>query len=596
MPPDLRASIARAEAISFDVFDTLFIRPLDEPENVFDMLGEKFGIHDFRRLRQDAQAQAFRRMQEEGQNEITLNGIYGCLDVLPVSCDALRRAEYELELALTLPNPELVALFKDVAGRKPVVITSDMYLPESFFKELFRRHGLPDVPMFISSDQNATKRDRGELFDIVSNTLGIPHPGILHIGDNPFSDIQQAKAKGLSTFHYEGASQRRLVPPASPSAALARGMARIHDVPLPRNSLYDLGFLYGGPAAIGFLHWIEQQALQDGIDLILFVSRDGYVLERIARRGDVKLPVPFAYFEGTRVSFTLAATDETNYAEQIEFLIAGSQDLAPTEVLERIGVPLPADHVMADLGLSRDVVLNVETTSRLRAFLFAYRWEVLKVCRRNRRGLFQYLLAHGIAPGMKIAMVDIGWNGTTVEAFHDALGKLFDVELTGYYLCLTDHPDCLRRRQKVPLKALISTASVPIDTIERVYANRVAVELFFSAPHYPVIGYERTSDGQVRIIEDAGRSRINDWPGTSAELIRGIEDFSERFSLTCRAADYRPNPLDTVSPLTDFVTSINEKTVKVFSSMSNFDAWASSRNRNMEFADYVSIAPSRERT
>lgn len=56
--------IAHAEVISFDFFDTLFSRPLADPEDAFDILGEKLNIKDFRARRQDAQTKAFRTMKK----------------------------------------------------------------------------------------------------------------------------------------------------------------------------------------------------------------------------------------------------------------------------------------------------------------------------------------------------------------------------------------------------------------------------------------------------------------------------------------------------------------------------------------------------
>jgi predicted HAD superfamily hydrolase len=588
MPSDLKVYIAQTDVISFDVFDTLFVRPLHDPEDLFDIVGEKFGITEFRRLRREAQAQAFRRMHEREQKEITLQGIYECFGSLPVPVEALRQAEYELELALTIPNPELISLFCRSVLDKQVVITSDMYLPREFFVELFQRYGLPEVPMFISSDRNATKRDRGELFDIVAAALGVSPREILHVGDNQFSDIQQAKAKGLKTFHYRNTRKPVPIQSSSTSASIASSVIRIVEPAPQSNSFHELGFMYGGPAAVGFLNWIKQESVKDQIDLILFVSRDGYVLERLAKRDETGTFPRFSYFKGSRVSFSLAATDETNFERQIDFLIAGSQELAPVEVLERIGVPPPADHVMEDLGLGNDVVIGPEIEDRLRSFLYAYRWEILKVCRRNRQGLFQYLIDLGIVPGMRIAMVDVGWNGTTQDAFQAALNKLIDVDLIGYYLCLTDLPDCLRRRQTLNMKALITSNSVSPDIVQQVYANRVAIELFFSAPHYPVIGYQRMENGSLQVIEDPGRTSKHNLCHVCNELIHGMEEFSEYFAQVCRSIGHSPKPLETVAPLLSFVTSINESTLNLLSSVRNFDAWASSRNRDMALSDYIS--------
>ena len=407
---DLEQKIAEADAVSFDFFDTLFVRSLLNPEDVFDILGKRFGISDFRNLRRAAQTEAFRRMHQLGLKEITLAGIYACFDPLAVPPEEIMLAEYELELSLVHPNAELIELFlKTVASGKTVVLTSDMYLPVEFFNEAFLRYNLPLVPMFVSSSSNATKRDQGELFDIVAAELKLVHRRILHIGDNLHSDVKQANAKGLTAFHYQ---EYRCPPPlkhSAPEASLARGLLRKHVNETEPNSYRELGFLYGGPAAVGFLDWITVQARRDNIDRVLFLARDGYVLERIAKsRTDNQLPL-FNYFLGSRVAFTLAAMTDANFSEFLPFLVSGSEGLSPYELLERIGVPPPADKVMENLGLSASAIITHSQLESVQEFLYAYRWEILKVCRANRRALFAYLNALGIRPGNRVALIDVGW-------------------------------------------------------------------------------------------------------------------------------------------------------------------------------------------
>ena len=126
--------IERATVISFDFFDTLFVRPLANPEDAFDILGQQFSISDFRDRRRAAQSEAFRRMHATGRKEITLTDIYACFTKTDVSNSELMAAEYALELALIEPNPEMFRLFSTlIAAGKRVVITSDMYFSENFF-------------------------------------------------------------------------------------------------------------------------------------------------------------------------------------------------------------------------------------------------------------------------------------------------------------------------------------------------------------------------------------------------------------------------------------------------------------------------------
>jgi predicted HAD superfamily hydrolase len=587
MLDELISKISQADVVSFDVFDTLFVRPVASPEDAFDILGERFGIENFRGLRQQAQARAFQVMHERGQREITLDGIYECFESPSAPAAVLRDAEFELELELTVPNPRLIDIFREAVSRKPVVVTSDMYLPRAFFDALFARHGLAPSAIFISSERNATKRDHGELFDIVARHMQVAPRRILHVGDNPVSDIERAKQRGLATFHYVDAVHVPAAKAIAPATSLATGLIRAVSESPEAGSFTELGFRFGGPAAVGFLDWIASKAKRDRIDFVLFVSRDGYALERLASAAPSAWLPKFAYFKGSRVAFTLAATDEGNFDTQLAFLLSGCDALSPFEVLERIGVTPPSDSVMRDFGLGPEVQINGANMTRMREFLSAYRSEVLRVCRKARRGLFQYLNEVGIERGMRVAMIDVGWNGTTQEAFDRALRKITDIELYGYYLCLTDFADCVRRRGTLRMDALLSSESIARERVERVYANRVAIELFFSAPHDAVIGYEPSDRGPVGVLEDPGRVPFRSHAQISQQIVDGIERFAEKYGDLCRAIGLVPDPLSTALPVVNFVETIDAKTMELLASIDNFDAWASTRNNKMSMSSYI---------
>lgn len=586
----LEAGIAKADAVSFDVFDTLFVRPLVDPEDLFDLLGERFDIPSFRELRCAAQVEAFREMAANGQAEITLDGIYACLRGLPAGIRPkdVRDAEYALELMLTRPNRQLWPVFLEAARQKPVVVTTDMYLPKRFFVELFERHGAPRVPMFVSSERNATKRDSGALFDQVVVELGIEPGQVLHIGDNPLSDVQRAREKGLRAIHYRqpwvGAKPTHA---DTLSASLAAALPRVEAPKTTADSFYGVGYCYGGPAARGFLAWIRDRAAEDKIDALYFLSRDAYILEHLARRGDVTGLPPFAYLPGSRVAFTLAATLESNFAGRLDFLLSGALGLKPREVLERIDVPVPAARTMRELGLGDEVPLGEANMPRMRSFLLAYRHAILTVCHRNRRGLYQLLRESGIKPGMRIAIVDVGWAGSTQEAFCQALARMCPVEIHGYYLALTDTPECNARRAAMPMRAMFGKDSVGGAMLQRLYAKRVAIEQLFSAPHNTVIGYRMPAGSSVQPVMDPGRGADQHTVTFVGEILKGVADFSQDFNHICHELGHAPDPFGTTGPVLDFADSVGLNGYSVLDTIRNFDAWGSSVNHRMTASNYL---------
>ncbi|MDD3802071.1 MAG: HAD family hydrolase [Desulfuromonas sp.] len=583
---ELHAQMAEVDVISFDFFDTLFIRPLCEPEDLFDLLGQQFSIKNFRQIRQEAQAEAFRRMIQAGRKEITLAEIYECFQPQSVPNRLLLQAEYELELALVQLNPELVASYNyALESKKTVIIVSDMYLPKSYFEAALRAQCYEPPLLFISADRNATKRDHGELFDHVVKELNVVPERILHIGDNQQSDIQQARKKGLHAFYYRDARRPQPLQGAPVAASIAHGLIRTTGRSFPKDSFEELGFLFGGPASVGFAAWLAEQAKADAVDHILFLARDGYGLTQIINHAVGDTLPPVHYFLGSRVAFWLAAMTEENFHQFLPDLLSGAIGLSPYELLERIGVPAPAPEVMAAVSLSDDSVITVDCMDRLCRFFYAWRGPILQVCRRNRQALFAYLGALGIRSGSRVALVDVGWNGTTQEAFEKAVRPMLALDVHGYYFCLADTANRIRRQASMQMKAMFSSATESVELVAQLYADRVAVELFFSAPHGTVIGWQLVED-QIVPVEDWGRAPVGQMQEAIAAIVSGTKAFAQSYGQQKKRLGLTVEPRDEAWPLINLVTTKKWKNSLLFSKLINFDAWGSSRNRDIVLHDY----------
>lgn len=594
----LSQKIAAAQVVSFDFFDTLFVRPLRAPEDIFDIIGQHFGIANFHQLRRQAQQQAFQEMISRGRKEISLQDIYACFPPQHLPAQQLLQAEYELELNIIEPNPEVAQLYTQaVAQAKSVVIISDMYLPEAFFISALKKHNLPLVPLYVSAARNATKRDYGELYEIVLDSLGIPAEDLLHIGDNQHSDITQAQRKGLQTHFYaqESVSEMAKVVATplhtsieAPSVASSLASAffqrsqHLRDPATPE----ALGFLYGGPAATGFLDWIAEQSHKDKIDKILFLARDGYVLHQIVEHGVAPHLPPTAYLKGSRVYFLLCTLTHQNFAQLLPELLTGAIGLSAYELFERLGVAPPAETVMDHLGFPDCNKITQSNLIQHARLLTAFRSEILRIAQRNRQVLYGYLHSLGIHSGQRLAIVDVGWNGTTQKFFAQAVQPMFDLHIQGYYFCLANSDHCQQRLKTQKMKALFSSETCSHKQISQLYANRVLIELFFSAPHPSIIGLERV-DNKAQHIVDRGRSEDLRLPDTVTALTTGTLGYAQKLyrfkAQTQRNVDCR----ESAQILVDFAVSGCWKHSNVLADLHNFDAWGSSRNVKVKLADQL---------
>lgn len=569
-----RERLEASRVVSFDVFDTLFVRLVAAPEDVFDLVGARHGIAEFRRHRAEAQTQAFVRMHERGRHEIDLDGIYECLPDLGVPADVLKRSEWEIELAVLRVNPQVRAVLDWARERgKPCVLNSDMYLPRAFFDELCAREKVEVDAVFVSSERQATKRDHGALFALVAQEMGAAPSDILHVGDNPLSDIERGREMGFATAHYLAD-----IGPRSPAPdiahSLATGVSRYQTYLTGRSPWWHQGYAAGAPATLALLDWLKVRTKADGIDLLLFLSRDGFTLHALWPQDGL----PSRYFTCSRVLLVLAAMNDRSFEANLPFLLSGAEGLCLSDILARIGLDVPDEAFLNDLSLSAGMVFTRDRRVLFESLLRVLRGRILQVCIACRRGLHAYCHQVGIRDGMRLGIVDVGWKGSTQAAFVDVVGSLFDVSVKGYYLCL--HKDAHRERPGLEMEAMISERTHAAEAIAGLYANRVVAELFFSAPHGSVVGARLEPDGTVAFVEDPGRGADPRLPAIAEEVDAGIrEGVAEIRTLLAGLPEGLPKELSSealIAPLLRLARAPSADEARVIGSIYNFDSWGSS--------------------
>ena len=194
------------KAVSFDVFDTLVLRPFYYPTDLFSYLSfdfNKLAKSDsyvyFEQIRIDAEKLCRKKLQANGSGaeDITLGDIYACLaetyGLGKALADEMQALELKAEKRFCYARKtakELYGLAKYLG--KKVIAVSDMYLPEQTVKEILQNCGYEMDEVFVSSERKTGKWS-GNLYKYVQKTLALPKRSFLHIGDSLGSDVIQAK-------------------------------------------------------------------------------------------------------------------------------------------------------------------------------------------------------------------------------------------------------------------------------------------------------------------------------------------------------------------------------------------------------------------
>ena len=300
--------VDKAQVVSFDVFDTLLVRPYLKPTDLFLHLEKVYSKPLFGICRVEAEAAA-RYLHPELQ-DVTLDMIY---DEIDDEFKDMKQRELEWEEMTLRANPELKQVYDyALAKGKRIIISSDMYLPSVFIAAVLRKNGYDGWErIYMSGELNACKYS-GALFRRALSELGVEPRHMLHIGDNRRADYSKPRRLGICAVQCCTPaalflrSHRRY-------AALARGKVRTlgesivaavlaYDWQLRRCGLRaqrsyweTLGYQYGGPVGYGFSRFIEAQARACGAERLLFVARDGYLLQKIFALFGSGLPTAYVY-------------------------------------------------------------------------------------------------------------------------------------------------------------------------------------------------------------------------------------------------------------------------------------------------------------
>jgi HAD superfamily hydrolase (TIGR01549 family) len=196
------------ECVSFDVFDTLLLRPLYTPKDLFRFLdgdfiritGDKFASFHDARVSCEGQA----RLNCPTRQDIAIEGIYEALgeryNLSEADTNFLLERELSLELEFSAPRGSILEIFElaRFAGKK-IIIISDMYLPGGFIAKLLEKNGYAGYDkLYVSSDTGLSK-STGDLYKYAVKDAGLDPNRVLHIGDNWQSDVVRAKDAGFGT-------------------------------------------------------------------------------------------------------------------------------------------------------------------------------------------------------------------------------------------------------------------------------------------------------------------------------------------------------------------------------------------------------------
>lgn len=277
------------EYISFDIFDTLIFRTVEKPEHIFHLVNAQYikkhgeAVSDFSKKRIEAEIEA---RKDNCWNEITIDQIYSKLPYDEVICNRLKNMEKEIEIKNCIPNERMIEIVKKCNQiGKIVVIISDMYLDRYTIDGILKKSSVEYKKLYISSEIGQTKA-QGDLFKYVLDDMNIRCEKIIHIGDNLISDVENPRKYGISSMEriegelfnpiHNKKRNKKSIEKEQIHCFLDRSFQNQNGV----SSDFNIGFGVIGPMIFEFCQWLHDKVLENKIDKLFFVAREGYFIKK----------------------------------------------------------------------------------------------------------------------------------------------------------------------------------------------------------------------------------------------------------------------------------------------------------------------------
>lgn len=307
--PEIKNEIEKHKIISFDIFDTLLLRPYLQPTDLFLHIEKVYKAPFFRVLRQEAEKNA--RKAHSAAEDITFDEIYDCIDE---AFKPLKSVELEFEEMVLRANPELKQVYDyaKALGRK-IVIVSDMYLPDDFLANVLKKNGFSGFDgLYVSGNIGKTKSTGNLYRQVLADFPGVQPQDMLHIGDNKKADVKVPLGLGIDAVYYPqvmkkymrqyprleyfGRYARRNLGGSILLGMLADRWQRQRCGVIPQDDYWAwLGYCYGGPVAYSYSRFVEKEAVRNDLKQLLFVARDGYVLQKVLQTFDSGIENAYVY-------------------------------------------------------------------------------------------------------------------------------------------------------------------------------------------------------------------------------------------------------------------------------------------------------------
>lgn len=505
----LKQKIDRADVVSFDLFDTLVMRKIFSPEDVFRLLGEmakgKLGIgEDIAQLRATIAAKC--------GSCATLDEIYikikKEMSLSEDTLEILKKTEKDIDIGLCEARRDIAKLYEySKNSGKEVYLISDMYYSTTDISHILKHCGISDLDethIWVSSEKKCDKIS-GEMWLEYAKQMD-SEKKYLHIGDNAEGDIQNPKKHGIDTYYVMSAKEMLK---NSSAAVLASSINTVSDslclglviekvfnspfalsdtkgrVSFEKEDIY--GYCVYGPLLEKFLLWLYGNSRRDCIEKLLFFARDGYFLvkdyDKVSKLLDDGYQQIYEYLPISRRLIYLATIENEEDLKRVLFF----PYVGTFAEYMKARFEIEADERTKEYN---DTMVNVDGGGeQLLKWIQPYRDLITEEIKKERTNYMAYLTKNqDTCPNTAYGIVDLGYYGTNQYYYQ----KLTGLKTQGYCFFSYLAEDNMYMKE-ISMKGCFQYGNDLTAENSLVKKKIMFIETFLTAPY-----------GMIRYIDEYG--------------------------------------------------------------------------------------------
>ncbi|MGL6197860.1 MAG: HAD-IA family hydrolase [Lachnospiraceae bacterium] len=416
------------DTISFDVFDTLVFRYIDDPKDLFWLVGNDLHIPNFKKVRSDIEKKL---RQFSPCHEVTLNDIYEVIsERFGIVKEEGIKLELDYEQRLCFANTYMLGIYNELKqNNKKIIVTSNMYINKLDLEKILISCGYKEFDnIYVSCDNFANKKN-GKLQKVISQELG--DTNIIHVGDNYLVDVEGSRCAGWKAIYYKNVNQiGREYRPKNMSILTGGIFKGIVNTTLysgyELNPYYEYGYAYVGYLVYGFCKWLDELGKSKNIDKFLFFARDMKVVYEAYTK--YFNHINCEYVLGSRTA-SIHLAFETHIEHFYDWHIRRriNSNIIISQVLEELYLDYLVPY-LEEIELLENEILTNDNADKVRKLLYKNKELILSVYQEEKKAAKKYYLDK-IGDSKNVCMVDLGWKASTSHSLEPFLKDYCGIDI-----------------------------------------------------------------------------------------------------------------------------------------------------------------------